>query len=227
MKVYLLRFDDERAIFYSEGPETPSEDESARESPKRAGVRGWAERKYQGLQTAISSAEGGVGLRVKRAWEWLQRRAGPDESLLRSLRNAEIIHLYYPSRLEAGEALSLWTNYLKGRSRHHTLWLVLNALVTPLTVLLAPIPGPNIIGYWFLYRAVCHLLAVLGVRRALSEQIETEFLPSGVLDELLEAGCEGRLSILAERLDLKSLEDFMKRAPGAQGERRKTTLAVS
>jgi hypothetical protein len=226
VKVYLLRFDDERTIFYSEKPETPSEDESA-QAPAREGVRGWAERKYQSLQTAIGGAESGVGLRMKRAWEWLQRRANPDEAMLRSLRNVEIIHLYYPSRLDAGEARALWTSYLKGRSRHHYLWLVLNALVTPLTVLLAPIPGPNIIGYWFLYRAICHLLAVLGVRRALGEGVETEFLSSGVLDELLLAGNEGRLSSVAERLDLKSLEAFMKRAARARGERRKSALAVS
>lgn len=226
MKVYLLRFDDEQAIFYSEGPETPKEDESA-QTPAREGLRGWAERKYQSLQTRISGAESGVGLRMKRAWEWLQRRASPDEALLRSLRNVEKIHLYYPSELDAAEARIIWTNYLKGRSGHHSLWLVLNALVTPLTVLLAPIPGPNIIGYWFLYRAVCHLLAVLGVRRALGEGIETEFTSSGVLDELLLAGDEERLSSVAERLDLKSLEAFMKRAARARGERRKATLAVS
>jgi hypothetical protein len=226
VKVYLLRFDDERAIFYSEGPETPSEDEST-QPPAREGLRGWAERKYQSLQTTISGAESGVGLHMKRAWEWLQRRASPDEALLRSLRNVEKIHLYYPSKLDAAEARAIWTNYLKGRRWHHSVWLVLNALVTPLTVLLAPIPGPNIIGYWFLYRAVCHLLAVLGVRRALGEGIETEFTSSGVLDELLLAGNEERLSSVAERLDLKSLEAFMKRAARARGERRKVTLAVS
>jgi hypothetical protein len=226
VKVYLLRFDDERCVFYSEAPETPKEDEGA-QATARAGVRGWAERKYQSLQTAISSAESGVGLRVKRAWEWLQRRASPDEALLRSLRNVEMIHLYYPSQIDASEARSLWTNYLKSRRRHHSLWLVLNALVTPLTLLLAPIPGPNIIGYWFLYRAICHVLAVLGVRRALGEGMETEFLSSGVLDELLLAGNEERLSSVAERLDLQSLEAFMERAGRAGEERRKATLAVS
>jgi hypothetical protein len=226
VKVYLLRFDDERCVFYAEGAEAPSEDESAQRRA-REGVRGWAERKYQSLQTAISGAESGVGLHMKRAWEWLQRRANPDETMLRSLRNVEMIHLSYPSKMDAAEARVLWTNYLKGRSRHHSLWLVLNALVTPLTILLAPIPGPNIIGYWFLYRAICHLLAVLGVRRALGEGVETEFLSSGVLDELLEAGSEERLSSVAERLDLKSLEGFMKRASRVRGERHKATLAVS
>jgi hypothetical protein len=226
VKVYLLRFDDERRIFYSEGPETRAEDESAAEGA-RGGVRGWAERKYENLQTAINGAQSGVGLHMRRAWEWLQRRASPDEIMLRSLRNAEVIQLYHPSRLDAEEALTLWTNYLKGRARHHTLWLVLNALVTPLTLLLAPIPGPNIIGYWFLYRAVCHLLALLGVRRALREGTVTEFISSSALDELAGAGDEEGLKGLAESLDLKNLESFLKEAAQAEGERRKATLAVS
>lgn len=227
MKVYLLRLDDERCIFYSEGPETSAEDESLATPPARAGLRGWAERKYSNLQTTISSAESGVGLHMRHAWEWLQRRASPDEALLRSLRNVSVVHLYHPSTLDAAEARTLWTNYLKGRSRHHTLWLVLNGLVTPLTVLLAPIPGPNIIGYWFLYRAICHLLAVLGVRRAKSEQVSTESISTGALDELFGAGSEERWGGLAERLELRNLEAFVKRAEGAQTERRKTTLAVS
>jgi hypothetical protein len=226
VKVYLLRFDDERCIFYSEGPETLAEDESAAEGA-RGGVRGWAERKYKNLQAAINGAQSGVGLHMRRAWEWLQRRASPDEMMLRALRNAEVIHLYHPSRLDAEGARNLWTNYLKGRARHHMPWLVLNALVTPLTLLLAPIPGPNIIGYWFLYRAVCHLLALLGVRRALHEATVTEFIPSSALDELAGAGNEEGLKGLAERLELKNLESFLKEAVRAEGERRKATLAVS
>jgi hypothetical protein len=226
VKVYLLRFDDGRCLFYSDGPEIPLEDESVA-IPARGGVRGWAERKYQSLQTTLSSAESGVGLRMRHAWEWLQQRTSPDETLLRALRNVKMIHLYHPSTLDAEEARARWTNYLKGRGRHHTIRLVLNALVTPLTVLLAPIPGPNIIGYWFLYRAVCHLLARRGARSALDEGTGTQFLSSVALGQSLSAENEEGLSSLAERLELKNLEAFMKRATRARGERRKTTLAVS
>jgi hypothetical protein len=214
VKVYLLSLDEERCVFYSDGPETPAEDESLA-APARGGLRGWAERKYRSLQTTLSGAESGVGLHMRRAWEWLQRRTNPDEALLRSLRNVGVLHLYHPSTLDAASARTLWTNYLKGRLRHHTIWLVLNGLVTPLTLLLAPIPGPNIIGYWFLYRAVCHLLAMLGVRRASGEQTTTELIAADALDELSGAGGDERWGNVAERLGLKNLEAFVKRAAHA------------
>lgn len=229
MKVLLLRLEEERRLFYSEGPETPSEDEEARNPPKE-GVRGWLEAKYRGLQTTITGAESGVGLHMRRAWEWLQRRTAPDEAMLRALRNAEAVHLYYPATMEGEEALDSWTDYLRSRVRRHTLWLILNALITPLTLLLAPIPGPNIIGYWFLYRAVCHLLALLGVRRALSrEKVETELFASGALEEFFGAEDEERLRALAESFGLKNLDAFVKRAAGAsKDEQKKGTLpAVS
>lgn len=227
MKIFLLRLDDERCLFYSEGPETPAEDEGAR-AATREGVRGWLEAKYQGLQASLSGAESGVGLRVRRAWEWLQRRTAPDEAMLRSLRNAEAVHLYHPAAMEAGEALDSWTDYLGSRSRRHLLWLALNAIVTPLTVLLAPLPGPNVIGYWFLYRAICHLLALLGVRRALNrERTRTETFPSEALEGFFAAEDEERLRVLGDGLGLKNVDAFMKRAAqGSKGERKKETLSV-
>lgn len=227
MKIFLLRLDDERCFFYSEGPETPAENEGAR-AAARGGVRAWLEAKYEGLQMAISGAQSGVGLHVRRAWEWLQRRTAPDEAMLRALRNVEAVHLYHPATMEASEALDNWTDYLRSRARRHTLWLILNALITPLTVLLAPLPGPNIIGYWFLYRAICHLLALLGVRRALDgEKIGTETFASEALEGFFAAEDEERLRLLSDGLGLKNVDAFMKRAEqSSKGERKKETLSA-
>jgi len=41
-----------------------------------------------------------------------------------------------------------------------------NTVISPVTLILTPIPGPNLLGYWIAYRAFCHLLAVLGARGA-------------------------------------------------------------
>ncbi|MEJ7711591.1 MAG: hypothetical protein WKF84_17425 [Pyrinomonadaceae bacterium] len=38
--------------------------------------------------------------------------------------------------------------------------------MAPIPLVLAPVPGPNVIGYWFWYRAICHALALMGIRRA-------------------------------------------------------------
>lgn len=225
MKVYLLPVRSGEYLFYSEAVEAAGEAEAGVE---RGGVRGWAEQKYKSLQSVLNESESGVGLRVRRAWEWLQRRTAPDEPLLRSLRGAREIKLVHPASLSAEDVRERWDDYLSSRKRRHTLWLVLNAIVSPLTLLLAPLPGPNVIGYWFIYRAVCHLLARLGIRRAQSmEDTALELLSSEALNETLEAADAERIDRVANGFGLKGLAAYLERVKGTGRARRDTRLAAS
>lgn len=225
MKIYLLSVDGGRCVFYSEGPEVVAETEIA---VPRQGMRGWAERKYQSLQAVLNESEKGVGLRVRRVWEWLQKRIPPDEPVLRSLRGARAIVLYHPSTFTEEEVRSLWQEYLKSRQGRHMFWFIMNALVSPLTLLLAPVPGPNVIGYWFVYRAVCHWLARLGARGARSEGVTTEFLSTTALDGSFDAKDDERIASLSSSFGLQGLDDFLKRITAKKASaRRKAPLAVS
>jgi hypothetical protein len=225
VKVYLLPMADEECLFYLEGAELAGEAEVA--GPERGGVRGWAERKYKSLQVVLTESERGVGLRVRRAWEWLQKRTAPDEPLLRSLRGAESIELFYPSSLSAAAVRERWADYLTSRSHRHTFWLVINSIISPLTVVLAPVPGPNVIGYWFVYRAVCHLLARLGIRRALRGEVPTELSPSGLLDGTFAAATGERIASVEAGFDLKGLGLYLERATRERGGREAARLAAS
>lgn len=228
MKVYLLPLGGGEYLFYSEGPEAAEAAGEAEAGAERGGLRGWAERKYKSLQSVLNESESGVGLRVRLAWEWLQRRTAPDEPLLRSLRGAGEIKLVHPSSLSTEDVRERWEDYLSSRNRRHTLWLALNAIVSPLTVLLAPLPGPNVIGYWFIYRAVCHLLARLGIRRAQSmEGAALELLSSEALNETLEAADAERIASVANGFGLKGLAAYLERVKGTGGARRDARLAAS
>nr|ALS89571.1 mitochondrial K+-H+ exchange-related protein [uncultured bacterium] len=224
MKVYLLPLDDEECLFYSEGPEATGEAEMV---VPRGGVRGWAEQKYRNLQTVLNESERGVGLRVRRAWEWLQKRTAPDEPLLRSLRGVKTLELVHPSLLNEDEARERWSCYLSGRKRRHTFWLVVNAIFSPVTVLLAPLPGPNVIGYWFVYRAVCHLLARLGVRNAQSDEMTTELIASSVLDGTFNAADNKRVADVEADFGLKGLGAYLERVNSKRGNERAAQLAAS
>ena len=225
MKVYLLNLDGGRCVFYSEGPEAVAESETA---APRKGMRGWAERRYKSLQAVLTESEKGVGLRVRRVWEWLQKRIPPDEPLLRALRGVSAVVLNHPQTFTEEETRALWQAYLKSRQGRHMFWFIINALVSPLTLLLAPLPGPNVIGYWFVYRAVCHMLARLGARNARSEQVTTGFLANGELDGAFGAQDEERIASLSSSFGLQGLDDFVKRTKAGQASaRRKTPLAVS
>ena len=229
MKVYLLSLDDERCVFYSEGPEIVAEDTIVAAVAPRAGLRGWVERKYRSLQLVLTESEKGVGLRVRRIWEWLQKRTYPDEPLLRSLRGVRGVELNHPSSLTEDETCRLWNEYLKSRQGRHAFWFVLNALISPVTLLLAPLPGPNVIGYWFIYRSVCHWLARLGARQARQqEQVETKFQRTEALDGSIGAADGERIANLSSTLSLQGLEAFLERATRKRARsRRKTPLAAS
>lgn len=224
MRVYLLPLEDDECLFYSEGPEVAEVEASA---PERGGVRGWAERKYKSLQVVLNESESGVGLRMRRAWEWLQRRTAPDEPLLRSLRGAKAIEIVHPSSLDEAQARERWDCYLSSRSRRHMFWLILNAAVSPLTVLLAPVPGPNVIGYWFVYRAVCHLLARLGIRNARSDEMKTSLTASSELDATFDRVDDERVAGLEASFGLKGLGAYLARVKAKREGASAARLAAS
>jgi hypothetical protein len=225
VKIYLLSLEGGRCVFYSEGGELVPETEIA---APRQGMRGWAERRYQSLQAVLNESEKGVGLRVRRIWEWLQKRIPPDEPLLRSLRGAQSVTLHHSPAFTEEEVRALWQEYLKGRQGRHMFWFIMNALFSPLTLLLAPLPGPNVIGYWFVYRAVCHWLARLGARNARSEQFTTELLSTAALNGSFDAKDDERIASLSSCFSLPGLDDFLKRITAKKASaRRKTSLAVS
>jgi hypothetical protein len=224
VRIYLLRWDDGRPAFYSDGLEP---EERKRKAPERGRMRRWLELKFRKLQGTLKRSQGGIGPHVRKVWRWLQGWMSPDEGLLRGLRSAERIVVDHPVAMPEEEAREAWCRYLSGRARHHAFWLVLNALVIPLAVLLTPIPGPNVFSYWFVFRAVCHALALVGIRRARSGRVPTEFRPSEALDFSLSRADDEDVARVAEALGLPGLRAFLGRvASGRPAPReRETPLA--
>jgi hypothetical protein len=171
VKVDLEQTRDGRRVFRLDG----SEAEDDRSVPLQRGMRGWLARKFHALEHGFRHAKNDLARTTRRVWGWLQRRMPPDEPILIRLRTVPAIEVHHPPALPAHEARADWSAFLARRRRRHGAWLILNALIAPLTVLLAPLPGPNLVGYWFAYRAVRDLLAVLGANRALSGKVETTF----------------------------------------------------
>lgn len=208
VKVYLLLTDDGRRLFYAEAPE-----ESPDEGPTHhRGVRGWIERKARHLKSAWHHSENGMTMRLRRVWSWLQQRTYADESLLVRLRSAPTVEIHHPAGLSSDEVRELWASYLASRKRRHLPWLGVNALIAPLTVVLAPLPGPNLVGYWFGYRAIRHLLAVLGLRHAQGADVGVTLHPAPALDQPIVEGAADKDMIVAIEADPEELDDFLKRS---------------
>jgi hypothetical protein len=173
MTVYLLRLDDGRTLIFYGVPDPVLDEELA----SHGGVRGWLTRKYRNLKDALESAEHGPGAWARRVWHWLRRWTSPDEPMLRALRSADRLTLAYPASISPDEARAAWCQYLAARLRRHGLWLTINLLIAPLTILLIPVPGPNVIGFWVVYRAICHTLALLGIRRSRARTADAKLVP--------------------------------------------------
>jgi hypothetical protein len=111
--------------------------------------------------------------------------------MLARLWSARKVELHHPADKTTEEVIAIWADYLKKQWRRHLIWLVVNGVIAPFSFLLFVLPGPNLIGYWFFYRAIHHLLVVWGIRRVRSGKIPTEFYPSSGLNEPVERARDG------------------------------------
>lgn len=203
MKVFLLKLDGHRHAFYSEGPR-----EVATE-PEASGSTRWSDRIVSRWRHRLDHSDGWVARSARRVWKELQRFVGRDEPLLRGLRKTDSIVIHHPASWTRDEALAAWVAYVKARRTHHALWLLINAVIAPLTIVLAVLPGPNLVGYWFVYRLACHALAFLGIRKALNGRVSIWFSPEPGLDEPVQHASPDHLAQLATDCGLQGLDVFL------------------
>lgn len=171
MRVYLRSENDRPRVSFRH----EDLDRAMAERPPHHGVRGWFERKAAHYKTTWHHSGSAVVRGARGVWDWLQRQTYSDEPLLAHLRLLPSVEVAHAPSLGEDDAAKLWENYLTARQRRHAAWFAVNVLVSPLTVLLAPLPGPNLIGYWFAYRAFHHGLILAGVRKAKAGRVPATF----------------------------------------------------
>jgi hypothetical protein len=208
VKIYLLLIDHERFFFYSDESEVEADLHAGRggDGTARSGLVAWLEARLVRFKTAWHHAESGVTHWLRRLWDWLHSWSHPDEWMLSQLRSARKIELHHPASRPGDAIHVIWHDYLRQQWYRHMVWLGINATIAPFTVLFAPLPGPNVIGYWFLYRAIHHLLVVWGIRRVRRGIVATELHPREALDLPVDSDGAGKARHVAlegagERLD--------------------------
>jgi hypothetical protein len=181
VKVYLLLMKERPSLFYS----NESEVEELAEAVDVAthGFRGRLLTRWRRFQETFHQADSGALGWCRRAWEWLHSRTPPDEPMLFRFRATARIDLHYPQSHDPSAVTAIWCTYLSGRRRSHAARLVANLIIAPIAgILLFPLPGPNLIGYWFAYRAIHHVLVLGGIRRAIRGRIPISYHPESWLD---------------------------------------------
>jgi hypothetical protein len=153
------------------------------------------------VKAGMTHSSGFVARLGRRSWQFVRERMHPDERLLARLRSARSIEVHYPATTDRDQVVAAWSRFLAGARRRHWAWFVGNVLVCPLTVFLIPVPGPNLIGYWFVYRAVHHWLILAGLGRVRRGLVAPRFRPRDDLGS----------SALPAHLDPAEVAGFLKR----------------
>ncbi len=219
--VYLVPIGLGRFELYTE----PADDTAAAASPEPAGFWGRTIRRllesWHELARA-AHAERGVGAppgRLARGRDWLVRRIAEsiaEQRTLWSLRAVSSALFVHPSNLSSASAAAIRERLLTQRRRHHGRWLIANLVGVAATAILVLLPGPNLIGYYFVFRAIGHFLSWRGARQAL-DRIAWTPRPEDALASLVSShSSRGRSApaastMLAVRLQLPRLVAFFDR----------------
>jgi hypothetical protein len=139
-----------------------------------------------------------------------------EQRLLWHLRGETEARLFYPDDLDAPQATAIMRRTIGRDFDKHQFWLIFDTLGLLGSFLLVPIPGPNLLLYYFGFRVVGHYLSLRGARQGLNV-ITWRTESSAPLTDLRRAialagtAREARVIEIAGRLQLEHLATFFDR----------------
>jgi hypothetical protein len=227
MDVYLVPVARDRHELYCEVPDEPEEGHDgqgegaeppgflARIRARFRAVLAEAERERRQARAAEPHDDGWINRVKRRAMRWIAESIA-EQRLLWHLRRQTDACLFYPDDLEETRATADMRSQLTKDFERHRLWLVFHTVAFILSGLLALVPGPNVIAYYFAFRLVGHFFSMRGAKQGLSYVTWTTE-KSAPLAELRRAiGLEPevrerRVHDVALRLRLEHLATFFER----------------
>ncbi len=151
----------------------------------------------------------------RRTMRWVAE-AVAEQRLLWHLRTCDEAVLVYPSDLTASDADARLRASLLHDLKRHARWLVVDIFGVGVSLLLVPIPGPNIIGYYFAFRLVAQFFSVRGAKHGLdrtrwSARASTDLLEVRRLIALPDSDRDAGLREIQLRLGLEHFAAFVAR----------------
>src|SRR4051812_4758014 len=175
MDVFLVPVARDRYELYCEEPEEPA---PTGEAPPQGVVKRTAHRFRMMLAEAErerrrggpnpDEAPGSLFARLRaRTMRWVAEWVA-EQRLLWQLRGRTGALLIYPDDVSEAHAQQLLRRSLQRDWDRHRFWLIVDSLGLVGSALLILLPGPNVIGYYFLVRTVGHYLSLRGARQGLT-----------------------------------------------------------
>jgi len=125
--------------------------------------------------------------------------------------------LVHPDRLSGGEAMRLAREEFQADYTRHRRWMIIDGVITVVTgPLLFFVPGPNLVSWYFTFRAIGHFFSMRGAGRALSVVAWTQQSSAHLtsVGDALRADAETRtasVAAAAAALGLERLAPFVER----------------
>jgi hypothetical protein len=223
MDVYLVPVGPQRYELYCEIPDEP---ENADAEAARGFFRRLIDRFRQMIAEAERERRHGAPQNAPRGWlgrvrakmmRWVAESIA-EQKLLWHLRKLDHACFHHPDDLQESQAVAIRVEQLERDRRKHQFWLILDSvLMVVFGVALFPVPGPNVVGYYFAFRVVGHYLSYRGASCGLTG-VAWQNQPSDPLTELRRmltldpAQREPRLHAVAETLRLEHLPSFFERS---------------
>ena len=221
MDVFVIPIGSDRYELYCEFVDNP---DAAAELPA-TGVLGRLRRRFTAILRAVEVRQQGA-VRAAESSRWLARAQDrivgwvaerlAEQRLLWNLRRETAVTTVHPEDMTFDQAMTLVRRILERDRTRHTIWLVVDTLGLAVSAVLAPLPGPNIVAYYFVFRVVGHWLSIRGAAQGLRRVIWSG-TPCPPLSELRRAAVlepqerERRVHDIAARLRLQHLPTFFER----------------
>lgn len=94
--------------------------------------------------------------KIKERYDRIACEAFADDRFLRRLRSIRTITVGLNRPIDAAEVRIRLKRMLRDRSYHHMRWLIIDLLLLPLSLFVMVLPGPNLIGYYLVFRVFSH-----------------------------------------------------------------------
>ena len=140
-----------------------------------------------------------------------------EQRLLWQLRGKDTVLLVYPDDVTEAQARQVLKGSLQRDWERHRFWLAIDSVGVIGSALLILLPGPNFIGYYFVFRIVGHYFSLRGARQGLTvvtwtvEASAPLSMLRTMIDEAPDARAE-RVRDVASTLRLEHLASFFQRA---------------
>jgi hypothetical protein len=219
MDVFVIPIGRERYELYCE----PSDSEPELEGPQT----GFLARLRHRFTVMLRAAEerqhdhtreepkGWLGRVQDRMMAWIAERIA-EQRLLWNLRRHTAAVAVHPQDMTFDQVMTLIRRVLQRDYERHRLWLVVDTVLFIASGVLALVPGPNLLAYYFAFRVVGHWLSMRGASQGLHRVAWTGRAcpPLGELRELIglePRARDARIHDIASRLRLQHLSTFVER----------------